>query len=191
MKQPLLLSLAAAALLLAASPLLSEDRKPAGGEAGDDSPGPEHAVMARWSGSWTRSIRMWMKPGGKPFEMTSAAEIVMVMDGRFSRMSATSEMGGAIYLGESTIGFDRTTRKWTVYAIDNMGTAPTFLEGTSADGGRTIEFSGTMTVAGRDKPMPTRWVQTEKGPDEILMEMFRGEGKEEVKMMEVVSRRRH
>lgn len=187
MKMPLAFKLAAAALLLTARPLLSEDKKPADS---DDAPGPEHAVMAKWSGSWDRSIKLWMKPGGKPFEMTSSAEIAMIMDGRFSRMTATSDMGGHKYTGESTIGFDRTTKKWSVYAVDNMGTAPTFLEGTSADGGKTIEFAGTMTVAGKDTPMKTRWVQTEKGPDEIVMEMYKGEGKDEVKMMEVVSRRK-
>ncbi len=188
MKKSLVLFLAAAALLLAARPLLSDDGKPAGGEPGD--PGPEHAVMAKWSGSWNRAIKMWMKRGGKPFEMTSSAEIAMVMEGRFSRMTATSDMGGTKYTGESTIGYDGTTKKWSIFAIDNMGTAPTYLEGTSADGGKTIEFKGMMTEATKGTQIHTRWVQTEKGPDEMLLEMYTGEGKDEVKMMEISSKRR-
>jgi len=70
-----------------------------------------------------------------------------------------------------------------------MGTAATFLEGSSTDGGKTIEFKGTITEATKGTQIHTRWVQTEKGPDEILMEMFTGEGKDEVKMMEITSKR--
>ncbi|MEK7469922.1 MAG: DUF1579 family protein [Planctomycetota bacterium] len=153
-------------------------------------PGPEHEVMAKWSGSWDRAIRIWMKPGGKPFEMTSSAEIRMVMEGRFSRMTASSDMGGTKYSGESTIGYDPATKKWSIYAIDNMGPAATHLEGTSADGGKTIEFKGMMIEATNGSEIHTRWVQTEKGPDEILMEMYTGEGKDEVKKMEIASRRK-
>jgi len=47
-----------------------------------------------------------------------------------------------------------------------------------------------MTEATKGRQIHTRWVQTEKGPDEILMEMFVGEGKDEVKMMEITSRRK-
>jgi hypothetical protein len=193
MKKILVLSFAAAALFLTALPLLSDDGKPAGGDSkstADVEPGPEHQLMAKWSGSWDRAIRIWMKAGGKPFEMKSSAEIAMVMEGRFSRMTASSDMGGMKYSGESTIGYDGTTKKWTIFAIDNMGTAATFLEGASADGGKTIEFKGMMTEATKGTQLHTRWVQTQKGPDEILMEMFTGEGKDEVKKMEVTSTRK-
>ncbi len=53
-------------------------------------------------------------------------------------------------------------------------------------GGKPFE----MTEATKGTQIHTRWVQPEKGSDEILMEVFTGEGSDEVKMMEIASKRK-
>src|SRR5918996_1320001 len=46
-------------------------------------PGEPHKLFATLTGSWTTKTKEWMEPGKPPVESTGAAEMKMLLDGRF------------------------------------------------------------------------------------------------------------
>lgn len=167
------------------------------GDAGMDAaamekmmPGPEHEVLAKRVGTWSVSTKIWMDPSQNPMESIGTAEFKLVMDGRFLHQEYKGEMMGMPFTGWGFDGFDRVTGKWTSFWIDSMSTSPTSLTGTSADGGKTIEFTGDMSDCASGTVVKTRWVATHSSDDESRVEMYVTHGDKEEKAMELVYKRK-
>lgn len=153
-------------------------------------PGPEHEVLAKQVGTWSVATKMWMDPSQPPMESVGTAEFTMIADGRFLRQEFKGEMMGMPFTGWGYDGFDRVTGKYTSYWMDSMSTSPTFLTGTSKDGGKNIEYTGEMSDWGTGSTAKTRWVGVHTSDDETHVEMYVTHGDKEEKAMELVYKRK-
>lgn len=152
-------------------------------------PGEEHARMARESGTWDCSCRIWMEPGQPPMEMKSTAEMSMIMGGRYQRMDYKGEMMGMPFDGLALNSFDNADRQYRSVWIDSMGTGMMMMKG-KADAAGVLHMTGEMvdpmggTCAVREELIPG-------DADTFTMKMFMTKpGQPESQMMEIVFRRR-
>lgn len=153
-------------------------------------PGPEHESLAKQVGTWSVSTKIWMDPTQQPMESIGTAEFKLVMDGRFLHQEYKGEMMGMPFTGWGFDGFDRVTGKYTSFWIDSMSTSPTYLTGTSKDGGKTLEFTGEMSHWQSGSTVKTRWVTTHTSDEESHVEMYVTHGDKEAKAMELVYKRK-
>lgn len=185
----LFLPLAAVLAVFVARPLFSEE---GAAPAMPDSmkPGPENAALAKLAGKYDVAGKFWMQPGADPIDSKGTATFTSIMDGRFVQQDYEGEMMGMGYRGMGILGYDRLLKRYSEHWIDNLSTSPTYLTGTSADGGKTIEFSGKMPDPESGGEVATRWVHTHKSDDQFVFEMYVGEKGKEAKIMELTYTRK-
>jgi hypothetical protein len=118
-------------------------------EAG--TPGKEHAMLAKSSGTWKAETTMWMSPDAPPIPSTGIAVNKMILGGRYQEMSFKGDMMGAPFEGVGTTGYDIARKVWTSTWVDNMSTAIMNMEGTWDEATKTITFSGKMYCAPNGK----------------------------------------
>lgn len=194
MKTKFAIGIAVATLLCAflARPLWSGD-KDGPAPAVDDrmKPGPEHEGLTRLAGKWEVVGKFWMgdpKTDGQP--IPGAAEFKVILDGRYVQQDFTSEFMGK-YVGMGVMGYDRYSKKYTLYWNDNMSTMPQFMQGTSKDGGKTIEYAGEMPNPMGEGTMKYRTVLTTKSDTEVTYEMFEPVAGKDTKTMEIAYTRKN
>jgi hypothetical protein len=176
------------AAVVLARPLWSEEGSDGGGGGGMPEalkPGPEHKEMAKWAGKYNVATKYWMDPTGAPMESKGTAEFTSLFEGRYLRQDYKGEMMGMPFTGIGFDGFDRVTNKYCSVWIDSMGTQVTYLEGTSKDGGKTIEYKGKMSDPMANKQVDSRWVHTTKSDDSFVFELYMTQEGKEVKGMEL------
>src|SRR5262245_10930235 len=116
-------------------PALAQEKKekaaPNGG--GDDAktmefmqkyatPGPEHQVLKQLAGSWTCTVKMWMKPGAPAQESPATEEAKMIMGDRYLLQSVKGNFMGMPFEGSAVMGYDNLKKKYVGAWVDNMGT---------------------------------------------------------------------
>jgi len=153
-------------------------------------PGPEHKKMAEEVGSWNADMTFWMEAGGEATKATSAAEIKMVLGGRYQEMSYTGKMMGMPFEGNSVLAFDNTTKEYTSTWMDNMGTGLMVMKGKASKDGKVINFNGTMVNPIDGKQTPYREVYTIVDANTRKMEMFDTKNGKEFKSMEIIMKRK-
>lgn len=110
-------------------------------------PGEEHKMMAKWDGTWTGEVTMWM-PGAPEQKSTSTAENKMIMNGLYQQSTHTGDMMGMPFNGISIVGFDVHKKEFISSWIDNMGSGIMVLKGPWDAATKTITLKGTMTDPG-------------------------------------------
>lgn len=193
MTSRLKLGAAAAALMsvLVLRPTFSEDEKGGGEGAMPEwtQPGPEHKALAEQVGSWSVHSKFWEPGQEAPMESDSTSTIVSILEGRYVQEDMKGKMMGTEMHGIGIFGYDRVDKKYTAYWCDSWNTQPMFMRGESSDGGKTIEYSTTMTNGMTGKPDKYRLVYTRKSADESSVVMYGGaEGKD--KAMELTYTRK-
>lgn len=136
-------------------------------------PGPEHAELARWAGSYDLTVKMWMGgPGGPPVEMKGTAEIRSIHDGRFMIEEQSYEMmmpnaaGGMDkrpHKGLGITGYNNFRRMYETVWCDSLNTQIIKLSGTRPPGSNVTTFYGEM-----DEPMLNVVGRTIKGVSRVL-----------------------
>ncbi len=107
-------------------------------------PGPMHAMMASWNGTWNSDITMWPKEGAPPQTSKSTAVNSMALGGRYQVSKHSGNMMGMPFEGQSTLGYDNATKEFVSTWTDNMGTGIMLMKGTWDDGSKTLTLTGTM-----------------------------------------------
>ena len=130
-----------AGILLLAMPAASQDDKTKKG----DQPGPVHEQLTRLVGEYTTASTMRLKPDQPPIETAGAAKITTIHGGRFILEENSGTSLGEKITGLRLVGFNNNTGKYEATWTYSMSTAQMSLTGTSKDGGKTIEWSGTFT----------------------------------------------
>ncbi|MEE8525903.1 MAG: DUF1579 domain-containing protein [Thermoanaerobaculia bacterium] len=165
-----LLLLGIGALLVAASPVLSDDTEKAAMEApaGIDpaameaawakagAPGENHEFLARLEGDWTFESKMWMDPSAPPMESQGAAEKTMILGGRYLQEESSGEAMGQPFHGRALTAFDNVSGEFAGTWIDNMGTGILISRG-SRDGD-SLTLIGEMTDPMSQQQMKLRMV---------------------------------
>lgn len=181
------MTMVAAALLctLVARPIWSEDgKKPEGPK-----PGKEHQRLAKLAGKWDVSAKFWMGLPTDGQATAGSAEFKVILDGWYVAQEFNGTFMGAPYHGFGTLGFNQASGKYTNYWSDNAGSMPMLLLGTSADGGKTVEYPGEMPDASGNM-QKYKTVAHHKSDDDFVYEMFEIVDGKEVKSMELTYTRK-
>ncbi|MCE9581011.1 MAG: DUF1579 domain-containing protein [Planctomycetes bacterium] len=188
MKSRIAFGIATSALLCAliARPLWSDDGKAA---PEMPKPGAEHARLAKLAGKWDVSAKFWMGLPDDGKATQGSAEFKAILDGWYVQQEFTGTFMGAPYKGAGMLGYNQASGKYTNYWSDSAGSMPMLLMGTSADGGKTVEYPGEMPD-GKGGVSKYKTVATHKSDDEFVYEMYEIMDGKDVKSMELTYTRK-
>ncbi len=183
MKRPIALTMAAFTLLAAAAFAADapQPAPPTRQELMDRMakaavPGPQHELLTRMAGEWTRTVTTQMNPS-KPAQVSpGTASIVVLLDGRFTQETVEGNFGGMPYHGMGIFGFDNASGHYVSTLIDNMGTGFMNGVGTIDSTGKVIRWDATMNDPATGKPSTMRMVTTVTDDDHHTVEMFTNPG---------------
>ena len=138
-------------------------------------PSEEHEFLKKLSGTWTATIKMWMKPDDPPQESTGTASNEMIMGGRFLHCRFDGKTPWGDFQGMSIDGFNRIDRKYQGIWLDSMGTIMMAFEGEAEGNVRTMMCNYTNPMTGKPTKMKGvttivsdtehRYVSWAEGPD--------------------------
>jgi hypothetical protein len=157
-------------------------------------PGPEHARMAKWAGTWDQQNTHWMFPGAEPTRSKGVARLEPIMDGRFmlEHVDGTFEMHGQEFPfhGLGIFGYDNFTKKHVYTWVDNHGTMIMTAEGTADPSGSVITYHSTVPDPTTGGSIDVKSVTRVLSEDEHVFEMYTKQGDVWFQNMEIVQTRR-
>ncbi len=106
-------------------------------------PGPEQAFLAKRAGEYTRAIKFVGQAGADANPFTGIAKISVALGGRFIVEENNDTVFGRPVSGMRIYGFNNITKQYEAVSMYTMSTAMLRMTGTSSDGGKTIDFTGT------------------------------------------------
>lgn len=112
-----------------------------------EGPGPEHAALAKLAGEYTTVSRFRVKPGESGQESKGTAKLTSILGGRFLDEEAKGELMGQPTTSRHMYGYNAEAKKYEGSWVYSASTAIMTLTGKSADGGKTIELTGTFDQA--------------------------------------------
>src|SRR3990172_3656520 len=109
-------------------------------------PGEPHKAMQNLVGTWDTTVKSYYPDPAKPTETKGTSTFTSVMDGRYITEKAEGNMPDfGPFNGMGVYGYDNLQKKYVSSWVDNMGTGIMTGEGTSDDGGKTINWTGTSS----------------------------------------------
>jgi hypothetical protein len=106
-------------------------------------PGPEQEFLAKRAGEYTRTIKFVGQAGADVDPFTGTAKISVALGGRFIVEENNDVVFGRPVSGMRIYGFNNVTKQYEAVSMYTMSTAMLRMTGTSSDGGKTIDFTGT------------------------------------------------
>lgn len=153
-------------------------------------PGEMHKMMAADNGVWNTEMTMWMKPGTDPIKSTGTSTNSMILGGRYQQGMFKGDFMGMPMEGISTLGYDNAKKMFVSTWIDNMGSGVMYMEGTYDAKTKAIKFNGKQTDPMTNTDMMIKETFTFMDSNTQKMEMFNIVDGKEVKMMEIVFKRK-
>jgi len=132
-------------------------------------PGEVHKMMAKWDGTWSGDVTMWMAPGVPEQKSTSTAVNKMIMNGLYQESNHSGDMMGMPFSGKSTVAYDNHRKEFVSTWIDNMGSGIMVMKGTWDEATKTINMKGKMVDPGTKMDTDVR--ETFKIIDDNTQEM--------------------
>ena len=157
-------------------------------------PGKEHQMMAKWNGTWTGEMTMWMSPDPNvpPTKSVGSAKNRMALGGRYQISEHKSNMMGMPFEGMSILAYDNHKKIFISSWIDNMGTGIMKLEGPWDEATKTITLRGKMVDPSSTAEMQIREVFTIIDDNTQKMEFYAvGPDGKEFKSMEGILKRKN
>lgn len=153
-------------------------------------PGPQHALMAKYAGTYDVAVKSWMDPAAPPMESKGVAIRTLHLGGRVLHEEFQGDMMGTPFTGLARSGFDNVSRKWWSTWTDSMSTGIMLSEG-ECDEKESCTYVGTYNDPVKGGPVTSRYVAKWNSPNEQYFAMY-GPGRDgkEVKMMEMIYTRR-
>jgi len=108
-------------------------------------PSSMHQMLAKSTGEWTETTKMWMSANAQPITNTITCKNEMVMNGLFQEGKHTGNFMGMPFDGISTTGYDNVRKVFTNTWRDNMSSGVMYCEGTYNEAKKCIEFKGKTT----------------------------------------------
>ncbi|MCI0587487.1 MAG: DUF1579 domain-containing protein [Planctomycetes bacterium] len=140
-------------------------------------PGPHHARIKDFEGTWDCDVQSFMAPEGMP-ATSKAVEVDRPVGGFWNVMDATGSFGGMAFQGHGTSGYDSKKKKHVGTWIDNFGDYIMLSEG-DCDGTCKVEttYSESPDMMGGPGMVKVKNVHTWVDKDNRTYEMFmQGEG---------------
>lgn len=154
-------------------------------------PGPHHARLAGFAGSWDIHTRFWQQPGAAPHESDGTAELRLILGGRFLEQRQEGRHLGRPTSGIGYVGFDNAKGRYVSLWLDDLNTAVLRTEGAPDPSGKVIRTRGTIDDAATGKVLRIEEVMTLVGPDRFTYEAWVGpSGGKLARVMEIVYSRR-
>jgi hypothetical protein len=155
-------------------------------------PGPQHQQLQKLAGEWNLTVKSTMDPSQPATESHATATVTTMMEGRYVQEVVSGQMMGAPFSGYSLTGYDNVLGRYVSVWIDNLGTGMMTSEGTADAGGRTIQWSGTMSDPMTGKASKLRMSTTIVDDDHHTFEMFMVPpgGSKEMKTMTILYERK-
>lgn len=152
-------------------------------------PGDAQKMMAGMVGTWDAIVTDYSS--GTPTESKGVSTYTTIMDGRYLQEMVEGTVMGGPFHGMGTYAYDNMQKKYIATWVDTMGTGIMISTGTSTDGGKTINYTGTGSDPMAGKVQTYRSVMHNIDADHARYEMF-GPGMDgkEMKMMEINYTRR-
>lgn len=118
-------------------------------------PGPPHAYLATFTGTWKATFWSYSSPGAEPTVATGTLERTMVMGGRVLQETIDASFAGLPYQATGHIGFDNVTDTYWATSFDSLSTGLTVLKGVidTSSGKATFKGLTPEPVQGRAVPM--------------------------------------
>ena len=117
-----------------------------------DNPGPEHAALEKLVGEYTTTIQFRAKAGEVGQQSNGSAKFTSVLDGRFVLEDSTGEQFSKHFKARKIYGYNNAAKRYESAWMYTGSTAIMTLQGSSADGGKTIQWKATVAQAD-DKTM--------------------------------------
>jgi hypothetical protein len=153
-------------------------------------PGPEHKKLEPIVGLWAHSGKMWMDPSAPPQDFQGTTERKWVLGGRFVYDETKSSFSGMPFEGLGYTGYDNALKKYTGLWIDNMSTSTMTSTGTLDSTGKVLTNHSECYDASAGKVCKSREVMTIVSNDEHRSVMYKIEDGKEIKVMELVFKRK-
>lgn len=161
------LSLALAAVLAPSAPALAQE---AARYVKNMTPGPHHAHLEVFVGSWEGTARHWMAPGAPPITGKTSSAAEAILDGRFVRFEGEMSAMGMKHQTMHVIGYDNAREKHVLWFVHSMSTGFQTAEGTCDAEGKAFTFDGVEEDPGIGWKRPFRTVIRVTGPDAFVVE---------------------
>lgn len=154
-------------------------------------PGAPHKALQNLAGNWDATVKSWMAPGAPPEESKATSTFTSVMDGRYVEEHVEGSFNGMPFHGQGLYGYDNLQKKYVSTWVDNMGTGMMSGEGSSPDGGKTINWKGSASDPMTGKVSVFRSTFKQLSADQYQLEMFgTGPDGKESKQMEITYTRK-
>jgi hypothetical protein len=146
-------------------------------------PGPEHAALEHFVGTWKAEVKCWMDPNSPPNQSQGTAEARWILGGRFLEESFHGSFMGKPFHGRAILGFNKVKQTYQSVWIDDMSTSMFVSEGQGDGKVITLEGRASCPATGRTD-ISMRVVYRVLGPNQHIFEMLDG-SKDFAKTMEI------
>ncbi len=150
-------------------------------------PGREHESLAPFIGTFRARVKLWMGPGD-PLQSSGTMTTTRDLGGLFLRQEYQgdpSEGPFPAFEGRGFWGFNKATRKYEGFWIDNASSVMQHETGSVDASGKVWTMVGSMPDPGGGQPMTKRSVITLQDRDRHKLEMFFESGGRESRAMEI------
>lgn len=147
-------------------------------------PGDIQKGMAKMTGDWTYTSKLWMAPGQEPMQSTGTAKYEMLLDGRYLKVTTKGNMMGMAFEGMGITGYDNVSKQLQSSWIDNFGTGVMYLTG-NIDANGVMTLTGSMADPMTGQTINEKQVIKKENDNKYIMEMYNIVGGQDIKTMEI------
>lgn len=147
-------------------------------------PGEKQNGLAKMTGDWKYTSKIWMAPGQEPMSTEGTARYDMLLGNRYLQVKVNGNVMGMPFEGIGVTGYDNAAKMFQSSWIDNFGTGVLYMTGTMDDKG-VITLTGSMTDPMTGKATQERQVLRSEG-EKFIMEMYDTKDGVEHKSMEII-----
>ena len=151
-------------------------------------PGPMHAMLASWNGTWKGETTMWESEGAAPQKSKGTAVNTMILGGKYQSSKHSGDMMGMPFEGQAIMAYDNATKKFTSSWVDTWSTGIMNMSGDWDAASKTLTLTGKMPDINRPgKECTLKEVLKVVDDNNQVMEMYGPDPKtgKEYKMMEI------
>jgi hypothetical protein len=154
-------------------------------------PSDGHKALEVFKGTWDAHVKFWMDPSAPPDESDGVMTNTWVLGGRYLEQSYKGMTFGSQFEGRGYFGFNNGSRKYEGFWIDTASTCMSHEVGAYDAASKTWTMIGSFANPADGSEGTKRTTFKIKSPDEHIMEsFFPGPGGKEIKMMEIVYKRK-
>lgn len=133
-------------------------------------PGPEHARLGAFVGTWKAQVKHWMGPDAEPHASTGEMVNEWMLGDRWVRQRYRCDSGR--FEGFGLFGFNNITRRYEGFWVDTMSTGMSNDQGTCDEAGTTWEMTTTCPNPMDGSTMLKRSTIRVLSPNKHVMEMY-------------------